>query len=369
VTHYSSFYVLDEDVGLAFITVCSSVPFEAKVCFNGHAWAKRQLTKAGIAFTPLENGVAGCADPGRVQAICHALTAAPVQAVVDPVVDHLPWPLTPAERAAGDRHAWSVWQLEVSRTQVVADPGQGRALVETLIRDHLDLGRPDRVRLIFDRTISRRTPGAFQTDVLQYGVLPSIRIPYQHSARKQYRTEGRALRTEMMINNPRDFGIDRGLAQVDAVVALGQAINGRLLEQEQVSQDGLRSLEQVRQVGESTVTADGQRASAMRFGDPRALAGLAALVQWAGVPAGVTTKTLRPLVAALLNRADYHSAQMSYDLRRLRLKGLIERRAKSHSYALTPLGTPVAVFFTKLATRVFEPGVTALLPTSSLPTP
>lgn len=165
VTHYY-FYLLDADFGLVFIKVCTYLLFEVKVCFNGHEWAKRQLASTGVVFEPLENGFASCADPARLQALCHHLTAATIQAFVDRWVDHLPWPLMPAERAGGYRHDLSVWQLEVSRTQVFADPAQGRALVEQLIRENLDLGRPDRVRLIFGRPVTNRPPGECQTEVL-----------------------------------------------------------------------------------------------------------------------------------------------------------------------------------------------------------
>jgi len=72
--------------------------------------------------------------------------------------------------------------LEVSQTQVFTDPEQGRALVENIIRGNLDLGRPDRVSLIFDRRVTKRTPSEFHTRVIQHGVLPSIRIRYKHSA-------------------------------------------------------------------------------------------------------------------------------------------------------------------------------------------
>jgi hypothetical protein len=193
VTHYY-FYVLDAEFGLAFIKVCTYLPFEVKVCFNGHAWAMQQLAREGIAYESLENGFAACADPAWLQARCRDLTGARVQAFLDRWVDQLPWPLTAAERAAGYRYELSVWQLEVSRTRVFVDPAQGRALVECLIRENLDQGRPDRVRLLFDRQIVARTPGDFYTQVIQYGVMPSIRVHYKHSALKQYLEDGRALR-------------------------------------------------------------------------------------------------------------------------------------------------------------------------------
>ena len=52
---------------------------------------------------------------------------------------------------------------------------------------------------------------------------------------------------------------------------------------------------------------------------------------------------------------------MTYDLRRLRLKGLIERISNSHRYRLTNLGIRVVTFFTKLYHRLFTPGLAALL--------
>ncbi|MCA1598579.1 MAG: hypothetical protein LC769_06075 [Chloroflexi bacterium] len=57
VTH-DYFYIHDKDVGLAFIKVCSYLPFEVKVCLNGHEWAKQQVRREGIAFEALENGFA-----------------------------------------------------------------------------------------------------------------------------------------------------------------------------------------------------------------------------------------------------------------------------------------------------------------------
>ena len=237
VTHYY-FYILDKDFGLAFIKVCTYFPFEVKVCFNGHEWAKQQLRQAGIGFEALDNGFAACDDPERLQEICHSLSADKIQAFFDYWVEQLPWPLSAEDRAAGYEHLLSVWQLEVSQTQVFTDPEQGRALVESIIRDNLDLGRPDRVSLIFDRRVTKRTPSEFYTRVIQHGVLPSIRIRYKHSVLKLYFKDGRAMRIETMINNAGDFGMNKGLQKNwDALVALGRQCNQRLLEHLCVSQD------------------------------------------------------------------------------------------------------------------------------------
>jgi hypothetical protein len=362
VTHYY-FYILDADFGLFFIKVSTYFPFDVKVCLNGHEWAKQQLRQAGVGFEALSNGFLSCTDPGRLQALCHQLDAAKIQALFDRWVAQIPWPLTAQQQAAGYRHQLSIWQMEVSRTQVFADPEQGWALVEAVIRDNLDLGRPDRVSLIFERKVTQRTPGEFHTRVLREGVQPNVRIHYKHSALKQYLKDGRALRTEMMFNNTQDFGLNRSLMNFTSLFELGCRFNQRLLAQEQVTQDCFVPLETVRELGRSTLTEDGQRASALRFGDPRTMALLAALACQVYIPAEIGQRTLRPTVAQLLQVAPgtYTSAQMTYDLRRLRLKGLIERIEHSHRYRITALGIKVVTFFTRLYERIFRPGLAALI--------
>src|SRR3972149_1695357 len=276
VTHYY-FYILDEEFGLFFIKVCTYFPFDVKVCFNGHEWAKQQLRKEGIGFAALNNGFLSCENPERLQVICHQLDAEKIQALFDRWVEQLPWPILPQQRAAGYAHQLSIWQLEISRTQVFQDPEQGWALVEALIRDNLDLGRPDRVSLIFERKVTNATPSEFHTRVLRDGVRPIIRIRYKHSALKQYLKDGRALRTEMVFNNTQDFGLPRGLPNLARRVEMGYQFNDRLLEQEPISQDCFLSLQAMRQLGQSSLTEDGQRASALRFADPRLMAVLEVL--------------------------------------------------------------------------------------------
>jgi len=368
VTYYY-FYILDEEFGLFFIKVCTYFPFDIKVCFNGHEWAKQQLRKEGIPFEALNNGFLSCKDPERLQIVCHQLDVQKIQALFDRWVEQLPWPLSPQQRAAGYAHQLSIWQLEVSRTQVFQDPEQGWALFEALIRDNLDLGRPDRVSLIFERKVTKATPSEFHTRVLREGIQPIIRIHYKHSALKQYLKDGRALRTEMVFNNTLDFGILRGLQHFTELTELGRHFNDRLLEQEGISQDCFLSLQEMRKLGQSSRMEDGQRASALRFADPRTMAVLEVLACHAYIPQEIGNRSLRGAVAQRLEGVleTYSSAQMTYDLRRLRLKGLIERIENSQSYHLTDLGLKVVTFFTKLYHRLFAPGLAALLPNQTFP--
>jgi hypothetical protein len=283
----------------------------------------------------------------------------------------LPLPLTEADRVAGYDYRLSVWQLEVSRTQVFDDPVRGREFFEEVIRENVDLGRPDRIQLLFDRRVQANTPGRFRTRVLQEGVIPSLHVEYKHCHVKQYFKEGRALRTETTINDPTDLGIGKDLSHLDELHQIGREVNRRLLDVQRVSQACTLSAERVEAVVQPTVTEDGHRAPGLRFGHARTMALLAALVLFLHLPQGLTHRTLRPLVAAYLGLAPeaYTPGQMTYDLRRLRLKGLLTRVSHTQRYQVTPDGRHVALFFTKLHARLFRPGFAAFDPTDPIPRP
>jgi len=368
VRHYY-FYLQDREFGPAFIKIGAYAPYPVKVYVNGHEWAKQQMQHARLAFEALDNGFLKCNQPEHLQTLCNQLGAEQVQAFFDKWVSYLPWPLTVEDRKAGYYHRLSIWQMEVSRTQVFTRPVRGREFFEQVIRENLDLGRPDRVQLIFGRQVRRNTPSQFRTQVLQSGVQPTLHVTYKHSSVKQYFKENRALRTETTINNPHDFGVNKGLRNWDYLRQLGTAINHRLLESERIRQDCLLSSESFARVSEPTTTETGQRAPGLRFGQPRVMALFAALSRFAPSLNGFRHADVREIVPALLGIApqDYTPSQMSYDLRRLRLKGLIARIAGKQTYILTTYGRKVVYLMTKLQQRIFNLASSALETTGALP--
>jgi len=367
VNHYY-FYVQDAQWGPGFLKIGSYAPYPVKLCLNGHEWAKQQLRHEGIGFESLDNGFLSCEDPERLQQLCDQLGSSDVQAFFDRWSRRLPWPLSEEDRAAGYEHRLTIWQMEFSLTQIFDRPLRGREFFEQVIRENLDLGRPDRVDLVFPRRITRRTPAprfGYRTRVITQGVNPSLHIYYKSSHLKQYFKEGRGLRGELTINNPLDFGINKGLENFDRLTALGRQVNRKLQEVETLSQHCSFSDRGLDRLHKPTVVGH-QRASAMRFGDPRVMALLQALCAFFHIPHGFRHRDLRPRVAQLLGRSleQYTPGQMTYDLRRLRLKGIISRIAKTHRYVVTTYGLKVALFFSKVYLRILRPGWCVLAETT-----
>lgn len=96
-------YCVDRDFGPFFLKFSSYFPYTAKLCINGHEYAKQQLTKKNIAFEALDNGVLSCEDPRRLQAICDGLSAEKIDALLRKWLRLLPHPYTAADRKAGYR--------------------------------------------------------------------------------------------------------------------------------------------------------------------------------------------------------------------------------------------------------------------------
>src|SRR5260370_21451520 len=127
------FYVWDAGFGAGFIKVCAYFPYPVKVWVNGHEWAKRQASSAGLGFTALSNGFASCEDPDALQAICDRLGPQAIQGFFERWMSVLPLPLTPADRPA--RHWWglAVLQIQGSRTLGFAAPRRRPAICATLV--------------------------------------------------------------------------------------------------------------------------------------------------------------------------------------------------------------------------------------------
>ena len=246
----------------------------------------------------------------------------------------------------------------------------GRIFFEQVIRENLDIGRPGQVQLIFDRRVTRRTPGRFRTRVITEGVTPSLHVDYKRSRIKQYHKEDQALRTETTINDTRDFRVGRLLHNLPELRRIGFAANRRLLQIEQIShdcalgEDAFQHLQRPRQIA-------GQRATALRFGDANTQALLNALLMFVFVARGFTNQDLRQAFAVLLGRRshDITPGRMSYELRRLRLHGLIQRLPKTHRYRLTDEGVRTALFYTRVYSRILRPAMAPIIPMAPADSP
>ncbi len=353
-------YIWDTTMGSGFIKICSYFPYPVKAWCNGHEWAKRQAAAAGIGFTALSNGFASCQDPAALQAICDRFGPGTVQVWFERWMARLPLPLTGADRDAGYWWELSMRQVETSRTLVFDDDVHARAFFEALLCENMDLGRPENVELLFRRGQRSGRPtlppagGGFRTTIDRYCHLVTVNVFYRNSRLKQYLKDGVALRIETVVNDPKDLRCNRQLHNLPELQDKARAINARLLHTETVGQGTALVSPVIERITRPTLTGEGRKAPALRFGDLRvqALAGAIAAMLFAVT--GITNRSLRALMTGLLHRP-YSMTQASYDLSRLARNGLIKRIPGRNSYTLTRDGLLFACFYTRVYEHVLRP--------------
>jgi hypothetical protein len=353
-------YIFDEQMGPGFIKICTYFPYPVKVWLNGHEWAKRQALAAGIGFTALSNGFASCDDPDALQRICDRFGPGTVQVWFERWMARIPLPLTGADRDAGFWWELSMRQIETSRTLVFDHDVHARAFFEALLRENMDLGRPENVELLFRRGQPKGRPaipppgGGFRTTIDRYCHMVTVNVFYKNSRVKQYLKDGIALRIETVVNSPDDLGCNRMLGNLPQLQARAHAINDRLLHTETAGQDTALVSPVIERITRPTVTGDGRKAPALRFGDLRvqALAGATAAMLF--TVTGITNRSLRALMTGLLHRP-YSMNQASYDLSRLARNGLIRRVPGRNRYTLTRDGLLFAHIYTKVYDHILRP--------------
>src|ERR1700747_1535514 len=252
-------------------------------------------------WTMASRGVKTCRLPS---ASAITSTAHKIEAFFRKWLRRLPHPFSPRDRRAGYRYDLSILQGEFSLTQIWDQAVSGRCFFDEVIRENIDLGRPEQVQLIFGRKLKKSTvaDGRCRTRIITEGVIPSLHIYYKSTHSKQYHKAAKrraGLRTETTVNNTYDLGIGRRLCTLPALRQIGFEANRRILEVEKLTHDcniGQQSFQQLQQPAD----VEGQHVSALRFGDPRVQALFAVLVIFSLQPRGFRNRDLRPLLAQAL---------------------------------------------------------------------
>jgi hypothetical protein len=353
-------YIFDEQMGPGFIKVCTYFPYPVKAWVNGHEWAKRQAAAAGIGFTALSNGFASCEDPAALQDICDRFGPGAVQVWFERWMAKIPLPLDDADRDAGFWWELSMRQVETSRTLVFDHDVHARAFFEALLCDNMDLGRPENVELLFRRGQRLGRPtipppgGGFKTKIDRYCDLVTLNVFYKNSRLKQYLKDGVALRIETVVNDPKDLRCNRMLGNLPELQAKARAINARLMDTEIAGQDTALVSPVIERITRPTLTGEGRKAPALRFGDLRVQALAGAVAAMLFTVTGITNRSLRARMTGLLHRP-YSMNQASYDLTRLARNGLIARVPGRNRYTLTRDGLLFARFYTKVYDHILRP--------------
>jgi hypothetical protein len=209
----------------------------------------------------------------------------------------------------------------------------------------------------------------FRTRVITEGVTPSLYVDYKHTRIKQYHKEGQAIRTETTINDTTDFSIGKRLTNLPALREIGFSANRRLLHVQRLGHDPITGAEALDTITGAITTATGTRIPGLRLAERRSHALLQALLTFGYQTDGFANRDLRALTGQLrgLPPETVTAGQTTYDLRRLKSRGLIIRIPHSHRYRVSDHGLHTAHFLTCLHDRFLPTGLAHLADRTNTP--
>lgn len=352
--HYY-FYLVDPYWGPISIRFSSHPPFNVTVYLNGNRWLAREAERAGLKIATDDNSIVRCNDPAALQILADSLDPQKLQAVCDHWAYRLFPVLTREERIKSFfRYRWFFWQVEMSHNLVFKN---SEKLTEVIER-HVDLNRkhlqPHSIKTIFRNTPAGRYRRPIDVSVRHaFGGLTVLSAQYGDTRVKQYNNHLQTFRTEVCSNDTHDLGVNKAIRNVGT-------LRQRLLNLiEQFQQAQARVLHTTCNRGELTALAQPGQVNSVatpgiKLDNERTMTVLSALPQLAHHADGFRSADLRPIVREGLG-TDYGTSQATYDLRKLRGKGLLQRRPDSRRYDLTPEGMRVAVLLAKLRDDLLAP--------------
>ncbi len=154
----------------------------------------------------------------------------------------------------------------------------------------------------------------------------------------------------------------RGLSHLPELKEIGFTASRRLLDVQRISHDPADGAATMTALTSPVISPAGTRTAGMPITSTRVQALLAALCDFRLLPNGFTNRDLRGHLAPLLglNPEAMTSGQLTYDLRRLRIHGLIQRIPHSFRYQVTPACLRQALFLTRITQRLLIPGLAEL---------
>jgi hypothetical protein len=356
------FYIQDADFGKMFLRLCPYLPFNGRLLINGHAWLACQMHRENLSFRQQGNAFLTCSNPERLQQLADSFSAQHVIACAQRWLSQLAPPLMDAngQRAARDYRLFFS-QTEFCTNLVFHRRAPLDQLSERLLDLNRDIGRPDKLTMIFGRKVSSRTPGGFQTKIADHHLgNPVIRSQYKDQSVKQYVRDHLLLRTEETSYNTTELGINKGLENLPALRQAMQQINERYLEAQQDVMQTFLDRGQFQALRRATLSKSGRRIPGIKPDDPRVLAVMRALTHFAHIANDNSFRSRDLLDTTAKNLGlPYTLPQLRYDLSKLRAKGLVVKIEGTHRYRLTPEGFRTCVLFIKLADRIYKPLIAA----------
>lgn len=356
-THYY-FYIRDETLGPLVVCVASFLPFYTTYYLNGHHFLARELEREGVAYRSNDNSFLSTTDPAALEAAAERLDAATIQKRLDYWTLWLGPQFSAQDRQGVNlRRRYSINQIEYCLNFVFRRSFPIHKIFERSCELGLLRLSADKLSQIFGWPLRKRRRGRLQTVLAKVEHGHHVLRAYSNKATlRMYQKWTTFLRLEVLSNRLKDFGLNKGLENLDAVRHRLRAVTDRFAAFEAEALNTPIDFPLFQRLALPIPHAR-SRVPGIKIHDTRLLRLLEVLLHSGTQITGWRSRQMYEAVLAAyeLNESCYTLTQLRYDLRKLKAHGLVDRLGRTYRYRLTSKGVRVAVMFLLFHKRVCGP--------------
>jgi hypothetical protein len=356
-THYY-FYIRDQVLGPIALCVGSFLPFSITYYLNGHNFIEQQLRATGMQFRKNDNAFLSTADAHALQLAADALSAQLIRSRLDY------WTLVVGPKfSKKDRQAinlgryYSLQQVEYCRNLIF----RRNFPIHKLFERSCDLGllrlSADRISQIFGWRLHRRIAGKLTSALERTGHGHHVLRAYARNAvMRMYEKFSTFLRLEVLSNNLKDFGLNKGLDNLDDIRRILAAVTDRFAAFEARALDVHVEFPFFQRLA-LPIPRGGAKIPGIKLHDTRMVRLMEVLLHSGTTVLGWRTSAIHQAILQSfgLTAERYSITQLRYDLRKLKAHGLLQRDGRRYAYRLTDKGARAALLFVLFHQRVCGP--------------
>ena len=352
------FYIRDEVLGPMVMRVATFFPFQTTYYLNGHNFIERELNRAQVGFRKNDNAFLAIDDVAALQAAADRLSPDIIRERLDywTLILGPKFSVKERKRVKLSRF-YAISQIEYCRNFIF----KRNFPIHKLFERGCELGlwrlTAHKITEIFGARLHRRLPGKLATviDQIEHGH-HVFRAYFKHAFLKQYEKFATFLRNELCSNNLNDFGLKKGLDNLDAVRQTFKVITSRFAGFQAQWLNVHVDFPLLQRIA-LPITIGSVRYPGIKIHDRRVIRLLEVLLHGGTHVGGWTAKKIHQSVRTTfgLSERSYGLNQLRYDLRKLKGHGLLERDGSRYAYRLTPKGVQVALLFLFFHKRLCGP--------------
>ena len=352
------FYIRDEVLGPMVMRVATFFPFQTTYYLNGHNFIERELNRAQVGFRKNDNAFLAIDDVAALQAAADRLSPDIIRERLDywTLILGPKFSVKERKRVKLSRF-YAISQIEYCRNFIF----KRNFPIHKLFERGCELGlwrlTAHKITEIFGARLHRRLPGKLATviDQIEHGH-HVFRAYFKHAFLKQYEKFATFLRNELCSNNLNDFGLKKGLDNLDAVRQTFKVITSRFAGFQAQWLNVHVDFPLLQRIA-LPITIGSVRYPGIKIHDRRVIRLLEVLLHGGTHVGGWTAKEIHQSVLTTfgLFEPSYGLNQLRYDLRKLKGHGLLERDGSRYAYRLTPKGVQVALLFLFFHKRLCGP--------------